>query len=47
MIGSTVAAVFCALGLFGLDLFLASSVVALINAIISTNVGARFYTEEA
>jgi hypothetical protein len=47
VIGSTVAWFFCALGFFGLDLFLAASAVALVNAIISTNVGAKFYTEEA
>jgi len=47
VIGSTVAGFFCVLGLFGSDLFVAASVVALINAIVSTMVGARFYTEEA
>ena len=46
IIGSTVAGFFCVLGLFGDDLFIAASVVALINAIVSTMVGARFYTEE-
>jgi hypothetical protein len=46
VIGSTVAGFFCVLGLFGQDLFIAGSVVALINAIVSTMVGARFYTEE-
>jgi hypothetical protein len=46
VIGSTVAGFFCVLGLFGQDLFIAASVVALINAIVSTMVGARFYTEE-
>jgi hypothetical protein len=47
VIGSTVAGFFCVLGLFGSDLFVAASVVALINAIVSTMVGARFYTEES
>jgi hypothetical protein len=47
VIGSSVAGFFCVLGLFGSDLFVAASVVALINAIVSTMVGARFYTEES
>jgi hypothetical protein len=46
VVGSTVAGFFCVLGLFGTDLFIAASVVALVNAIVSTMVGARFYTEE-
>ncbi len=47
VIGSTVAGFFGLIGMFGLHLFLASSLVALINSIVSTMVGARFYTEEA
>jgi hypothetical protein len=46
VIGSTVAGFFGLIGIFGLNLFLASSLVALINSIVSTMVGARFYTEE-
>lgn len=46
VIGSTVAAFFWMTGMFGADLFFASFVVALVNSIISTIVGARFYTEE-
>ena len=47
VIGSTVAGFFCVIGLFGLDLFVASGLIALVNSIVSTMVGARFYTEEA
>lgn len=47
VIGSTVAGFFCILGLFGTDLYIASGLVALVNSIVSTMVGARFYTEEA
>ena len=34
------------LGIFGLHLFLASRSLALVNSIVSTMVGAWFYTEE-
>jgi hypothetical protein len=47
VIGSTVAGFFCVLGLFGADIYMASGAVALVNSIISTIAGARFYTEEA
>jgi hypothetical protein len=47
VIGSTVAGFFCVLGFFGTGLFIASGLVALVNSIVSTMVGARFYTEEA
>jgi hypothetical protein len=47
VIGSTVAGFFCILGLFGTDIYIASGLVALVNSIISTMIGARFYTEEA
>lgn len=46
VIGSTVAGFFCVLGFFGTDIFIASGLVALVNSIISTMIGARFYTEE-
>ena len=47
VIGSTVAGFFCILGLFGWDIYIASGLVALVNSIISTIVGARFYSEAA
>jgi hypothetical protein len=47
VIGGTVAGFFGLLGMFGLHLFVAASIVALVNSIVSTMVGARFYTEEA
>ena len=47
VIGGTVAGFFGLSGLFGLNLFIASSIVALINSLVSTIVGARFYTEDA
>ena len=47
VVGSTVAGFFCILGLFGTDIYIASGLVALVNSIISTMIGARFYTEEA
>jgi hypothetical protein len=47
VIGTTVAGYFCLIGLFGANIFVGASIVALINSIISTMVGARFYTEEA
>lgn len=47
IIGSTVAGYFCVIGMFGFDLYAASGIVALVNAIISTLVGARFYSEAA
>jgi hypothetical protein len=46
VIGTTVASYFYLIGFFGTDLYLASSVEALINSIIATMVGARFYSEE-
>jgi hypothetical protein len=45
-IGTSVAGYFYFAGFFGTNLFLASAVQALINAIIATLVGARFYSEE-
>jgi hypothetical protein len=47
VIGGTVAGFFGLSGIFGLTLFIASSIVALVNSLVSTIVGARFYTEEA
>src|SRR5690349_394123 len=47
VVGSTVAGFFCVLGLFGADIYIASGLVALVNSIVSTMVGARFYSEEA
>jgi len=46
VIGSVVAGYFGVAGFFGLNLFVFSGIVALINSIVSTTVGARFYTEE-
>lgn len=45
-IGTSVAGYFYAGGFFGTDLFLVSALSALINAIIATLIGARFYSEE-
>jgi hypothetical protein len=46
VLGSTTVAFFAAMGLFSWGFFALGSLVALINSIISTIVGARFYTEE-
>jgi hypothetical protein len=46
VIGSVVAGYFGIAGFFSLNLFIISAIVALINSIVSTMVGARFYTEE-
>ncbi len=46
VIGSTVAGFFCVLGIFGPHLFLATGALELVNAIVSTLVGAWLYTEE-
>lgn len=46
VIGTSVASYFYVIGFFGTDLYLASSVEELINAIIATIIGARFYSEE-
>jgi hypothetical protein len=45
VIGTTVASYFFLIGFFGTDLYLASSVEALLNSIIATVIGARFYAE--
>jgi hypothetical protein len=45
-IGTSVAGFFWALGIFGTNLFVASGAVELVNAIVSTSVGAWLYTEE-
>jgi len=47
IIGTVVASYFYIAGFFGTDIFAASGIESLINAIIATMVGARFYTEEA
>jgi len=47
VVGSVVAGYFAGLGMFGWDLYAASAICALINSIVSTIVGAKFYTEEA
>jgi len=46
VIGTVVAGFFSLLGLFGMNLFIVGSICALINSLVSTIVGARFYTEE-
>jgi hypothetical protein len=46
VIGATPVAFFAAAGMFSWGFFSAGALVALINSIISTNVGARFYSEE-
>ncbi len=46
VVGTSVAGFFYAGGFFGTDLFLVSSLEALVNAIIATLIGARFYSEE-
>lgn len=47
VIGSTPVAFFAAAGMFSWGFFSAGALVALINGIVSTNVGAKLYTEEA
>ncbi len=46
VIGGTVWSYLCLLGIFGANIFLAGAVAALINSLVSTIIGARFYTEE-
>ena len=46
IIGSVPVAFFAAAGMFSWGFFAAGALVALINGIVSTIVGARFYTEE-
>jgi len=46
IIGSTPVAFFAATGMFSWGFFSAGALLALINGIVSTIVGARFYTEE-
>jgi hypothetical protein len=45
-IGTSVAGIFWALHIFGTNVFVATGVVELVNAIVSTQVGAWLYTEE-
>jgi hypothetical protein len=45
-IGTSVAGFFWALHIFGTNVFVATGVVELVNAIVSTQVGAWLYTEE-
>ena len=47
VVGSVVAGYFAALGMFSWNLYAVSAICALVNSIVSTIVGARFYTEEA
>jgi hypothetical protein len=47
VVGSVVAGYFAGLGMFGWGLYGASAICELINSIVSTIVGAKFYTEEA
>ena len=46
IIGTSVAGFFWALHIFGTNVFVATGAVELVNAIVSTLVGAWFYTEE-
>jgi hypothetical protein len=47
VIGSVVAGYFAAIGMFSWGFYGISALASLVNAIISTIVGAKFYTEEA
>jgi hypothetical protein len=47
VVGSVVAGYFAALGMFSWGFYGISAICALINTIVSTIVGAKFYTEEA
>jgi len=47
VVGSVVAGYFAGLGMFSWGLYAVSAVCALINSVVSTIVGAKFYTEEA
>jgi hypothetical protein len=46
VVGSVVAGYFAGLGMFSWGLYSISALCALINSVVSTVVGARFYTEE-
>jgi hypothetical protein len=47
VIGSVVAGYFAGIGFFGWHLYALSAICALVNSIVSTIVGAKFYSEEA
>jgi hypothetical protein len=47
LIGTTVVGFFCVVNMIPASLYVASGVVELVNSVVSTIVGARFYTEEA
>lgn len=47
VVGSVVAGYFAAMGMFSWSLYFIGAICSLINSVVSTVVGAKFYTEEA